>query len=63
MVAEVADGGTIELNWLTSAQYWASADVVGAGLEYQPSGSVMGQGMVSAHPNTSSGGFGLTQPL
>jgi hypothetical protein len=59
MLAEAPPGETIEINWLTSAQQWAIAEVVRAGIELQPYGPVMVRGMDGPpSPYIPSGGFG-----
>ncbi len=59
MLAEAPPGETIEINWLTSGQQWAIAEVVRAGIELQPFGPVMVRGMDGPpSPYIPSGGFG-----
>jgi len=59
MLAEAPPGETIEVNWLTSAQQWAIAVIVDAGIELQPYGPVMVRGMDGPPcPYIPSGGYG-----
>ncbi len=59
MLAETPPGETIQVNWLTSGQQWAIAEVVTAGIELVPYGPVMVRGMDEPpHPYVPSGGFG-----
>ena len=59
MLAETPAGETVQVNWLTSAQQWAIAEVVAAGIELVPYGPVMVRGMDEPPgPYIPSGGFG-----
>jgi ribosomal protein S18 acetylase RimI-like enzyme len=59
MLAETPVGETIQVNWLTSGQQWAIAEVVAAGIELVPYGPVMVRGMdAPPRPYIPSGGFG-----
>jgi hypothetical protein len=59
VLAEVPAGGTVAVNWLTSAQQWAISVLVGTGVELIPSGPVMVRGMPGRpHPYIPSGGYG-----
>jgi hypothetical protein len=59
MLAEVPEGETIEVNWLTSAQQWAIRLLTQTGVELRPSGPVMVRGMDGPpSPYIPSGGYG-----
>jgi ribosomal protein S18 acetylase RimI-like enzyme len=59
MLAEVPQGETVEVNWLTSGQQWAIAVLIQAGIELQPYGPVMVRGMPGPpRPYIPSGGYG-----
>ncbi len=59
MLAEAPPGETIQVNWLSSGQQWAIAEVVAAGIELVPNGPVMVRGMDEPpRPYIPSGGFG-----
>jgi ribosomal protein S18 acetylase RimI-like enzyme len=59
MLAEAPPGQTVEVNWLTSAQQWAIAEVIRAGVELQPLGPVMVRGLPGPpSPYIPSGGYG-----
>jgi GNAT superfamily N-acetyltransferase len=59
MLAEVPEGETVEVNWLTAEQQWAIGVLIGAGVELQPYGPVMVRGMPGPpRPYIPSGGYG-----
>jgi GNAT superfamily N-acetyltransferase len=59
MLAESSPGEMVEVGWLTSAQQWAIAELVSAGVALQASGPVMVRGMDGPPaPYIPSGAFG-----
>jgi ribosomal protein S18 acetylase RimI-like enzyme len=59
VLAESPPGRTIEVGWLTSAQQWAFAELVSAGVALRASGPVMVRGMDGPpRPYIPSGAFG-----
>ncbi len=59
VLAESPPGHFVEMNYLTSAQQWAIAELVGAGVELRPGGPIMVRGMDGPPaPYVPSGAFG-----
>jgi GNAT superfamily N-acetyltransferase len=59
VLADIPDGARVEIGWLTSAQQWAIATLVRAGVGLHPHGAVMVRAMPGPPtPYIPSGGYG-----